>query len=57
MQFSKFAQNSPNSDIHMKQVSHPPFLGLVDDKKWSPFFAPQITENGPVSSQDLTGVI
>ena len=38
MQFSKFAQNSPNSDIHMKQVSHPPFLGIVDDKKWCPFF-------------------
>ena len=30
------AQNSPNSDIHMKQVSHTPFLGTVDDKKWSP---------------------
>ena len=22
----------------MKQVSHPPFLGIVDDKKWCPFF-------------------
>ena len=21
----------------MKQVSHPPFLGIVDDKKWCPF--------------------
>ena len=30
--------NSPNSDIHMKQVSHPPCLGIVDDKKLSPFF-------------------
>ena len=26
-------QNSPHSNIHMKQVSHPPFLGIVDDKK------------------------
>ena len=40
----------------MKQVSHSPFLGIVDDKKGCPvfysgvqrphFFAPQITENG-----------
>ena len=37
-QFSKFAQNSPDSDIRMKQVSHPPFLGIVDDKKWCPLF-------------------
>ena len=22
----------------MKQVSHPPFLGIVDDKKWCSFF-------------------
>ena len=40
----------------MKQESIPPFLGIVGDKKWSPFldlgipspifFAPKITENG-----------
>ena len=22
----------------MKQVSHPPLMGIVDDKKWCPFF-------------------
>ena len=35
--FSKFAQNSPSKDIHVKQKSIPPFLGIVGDKKWSPF--------------------
>ena len=33
----KFAQNSPENDIHVKQVSLPPFLGIVGDKKWSLF--------------------
>ena len=23
----------------MKQVSHPPLMGIVDDKKWCPFFS------------------
>ena len=36
MQFSKFAQNSPRNDIHAKQESAPPILGIVGDKKWSP---------------------
>ena len=32
-------QNLPKAkDIHTKQVSKPPFLGIVGDKKWSPFF-------------------
>ena len=35
--FSKFAQNSPAKDIHVKQKSIPPFLGIVSNKKWSPF--------------------
>ena len=35
--FSKFAKNSPENYIHVKQVSIPPFLGIVGDKKWSPF--------------------
>ena len=38
MRFSKFAQNSRENDIHVKQESIPPFLGIVGDKKWSPFF-------------------
>ena len=52
----KFAQNSPENDIHVKQKSIPLLLGIVGDKKWSPFldlgirspifFAPKITENG-----------
>ena len=37
MRFSKFAQNSPENDIHVKQESIPPYLGIVGDKKWSPF--------------------
>ena len=37
MRFSKFAQNSPENDVHVKQVSNPSFLGIVGDKKWSPF--------------------
>ena len=38
MQFSKFAQNPPDiHDIHVKQVCHPPILGIVDTKKWCPF--------------------
>ena len=37
MPFSKFAQNSPENDILVKQESIPPFLGIVGDKKWSPF--------------------
>ena len=37
MRFSKFAQNSPENDVHVKQVSIPPFLGIVGDKKWCPF--------------------
>ena len=48
-------QNMPENDILMEQVSISPFLGIVGDKKCypfldrgvqSPFFAPQITENG-----------
>ena len=32
-------QNLPKTHlIHMKQVSHPPLLGIVDDKKWCPYF-------------------
>ena len=53
MQFSKFAQNSPENDGHVKQVSIPPFLGIVDDKKspfsldvGSPIFWPKITKIG-----------
>ena len=38
MRFSKFAQNSPENDIHVKQESIPPYLGIVGDKKWSLFF-------------------
>ena len=38
MRFLKFAQNSPGNDIHVKQESIPPFLGIVDDKKRTPFF-------------------
>ena len=30
-------KNSPENDIHAKQESIPPFLGIVGDKKWSPF--------------------
>ena len=37
MRFSKFAQNSPENDIHVKQVSIPSLLGIVGDKKWSLF--------------------
>ena len=33
----EFAQTSPENDVHVKQVSIPPFLGIVGDKKWSPF--------------------
>ena len=40
-QFSKFAQNSPDSDFHIKQVSHPPILDIDDDKKWCPFSDPK----------------
>ena len=29
--------NSPENDIVVKQKSIPPFLGIVGDKKWSPF--------------------
>ena len=36
MRLSKFAQNSPENDVHVKQVSNPSFLGIVGDKKWSP---------------------
>ena len=35
--FSKFAQNSRENDIHVKQESIPSYLGIVNDKKWSPF--------------------
>ena len=35
--FSKFVQNSPENDIHVKQESIPPFLGIIGDKKWCPF--------------------
>ena len=39
MWFSKFAQNLPESDIHMKKkVFHQPFLETVSDKKWSLLF-------------------
>ena len=37
MPFFKCAQNLPKNDIHVKQESNPPFLGIVGDKKWSPF--------------------
>ena len=64
-QFSKFAQSSLKKDIYMKQVPSSPVLGIVSDKKWSPFLdlgvrspffcAPQITENGrfPVKKWDF----
>ena len=35
--FLKFAQNSPENDIQAKQESSLPFLGIVGDKRWSPF--------------------
>ena len=48
----------------MKQESVPPFLGIVGDKKWSPFLdlgirspiflAPKITENGRFRVSPLT---
>ena len=34
----KICQNLPENDNLMKQKSVPPFLGIVGDKKWSPFF-------------------
>ena len=37
MRFSKFAQNSPENDVHVKQVSIPSFLGILGDKKRCPF--------------------
>ena len=46
----------------MKQVSHPPFLGIVDAKSGvrffirateDPFFAPKITENGRFRVQKI----
>ena len=56
MRSPKFAQNSPENDIHVKQVSNPWFLGLVGNRKWSPFsnlgvwsptfFPPKITNIG-----------
>ena len=55
MRFSKFAQNSPQNDVHVKQVSISPFFGIVGDKKWSsfsnlgvgsPVFWPQIAKIG-----------
>ena len=33
----KFAQNLPENNILVKQVSISTFLGIVRDKKWSPF--------------------
>ena len=37
-QFSKLAHNSPDIDINIRhEVSNPPILGIVGDKKWSPF--------------------
>ena len=33
----KMCPKFPESDIHMKQVSHSPILGIVGDKKWCPF--------------------
>ena len=38
MRYFRFAQSSPKNDIHVKQESNPPFLGIVGDKKSSPFF-------------------
>ena len=38
MRYFRFAQNSPKNDIHVKQESNPPLLGIVGDKKSSPFF-------------------
>ena len=35
--FFKFAQNSHKNDIQVKQEFYPPLLGIVGDKKWSPF--------------------
>ena len=35
--FSTFAQNSPENDVHVKQVSIPSFLGIIGKKKWSLF--------------------
>ena len=35
--FFKFDQNSPKNDTHVKQESNTPFLGIDNDKKWSPF--------------------
>ena len=37
-QFSKFAHNSAEGVIYMKQGFDPPKLGVVCDKKLSPFF-------------------
>ena len=37
MRFSKFAQNSLENDINVKQESVSPFLGVVSDKMRSPF--------------------
>ena len=37
MQFSKFTTNSPENNVHAKQVSIPSFLGILGDKKRCPF--------------------
>ena len=39
---SKFAQNSPESDIYIKQMFNPQYLGNVGDKKWSPYFDSEV---------------
>ena len=37
MRFSKFAKNSPESDLQLKQASNPPILMIVGVKEWSLF--------------------
>ena len=42
-------QNMPENDILMEQVSISPFLGIVSDKKWSPFL--DLGVRGPIFLQ------